>query len=158
MNELRLRKKVFYIFLAIIITSLISAYYIEYILGVKPCVLCIYQRIPYIVGLILCIGGLFELNNMNWMRLVFLTFFLSIFLSGYHVGIENSIIDEFKGCLSNLENPSNKEDLLKSLANKMPSCKNVEFKLFGLSLATINLFVSFTICLIIFLTRYEKNR
>ena len=83
---------------------------------------------------------------------------MSIFLSGYHVGIENSIIDEFKGCLSNLENPSNKEDLLKSLANKMPSCKNVEFKLFGLSLATINLFVSVTICLIIFLTRYEKNR
>lgn len=158
MNELRLKKKVLYIILAIIITSVISAYYIEYILGVKPCVLCIYQRIPYFVGLILCLGGLFDLNNMNWIRLVFLVFFLSILLSGYHVGIENGIIEEFKGCLNNLENPSNKEDLLKSLSNKMPSCKDIEFKLFGLSLATINLFVSFTICLIIFLNRYEKNR
>ena len=63
------------------------------------------------------------------------------------LGIENGIIEEFKGCLNNLENPSNKEDLLKSLSNKMPSCKDIEFKLFGLSLATINFLLSFVIVL-----------
>ena len=93
------------------------------------------------------------------MYLLLILFIISAILSGYHVGIENSIFEEFSGCTSKNINITNKLDLLNNLKKTMPSCKNVDFKLFGLSLATINLIISLIISAIsITLIKYEKNK
>jgi disulfide bond formation protein DsbB len=121
-----------------------SALFIEYILEVKPCALCIYQRYPYY--LILLLSALFFLKN-NWkyslMILMTLTSVVGFFLAGYHVGIEYGVIDELSSCKTEISKNISKDMLLKELQSKLaPSCKVVEFKLFGMSLASINMIMS----------------
>jgi disulfide bond formation protein DsbB len=121
-----------------------SALFIEYILKVKPCALCIYQRYPYY--LILLFSALFFFKN-NWksqlMILITLTSVVSFFLAGYHVGIEYGLINELSSCKTEISKNMSKDILLKELQSKLaPSCKEVDFKLFGLSLASINMIMS----------------
>ena len=88
-----------------------------------------------------------------------LNFSLSIILAGYHTGIENNIFPEFSGCTADNLNIFDKEKLINSLKESLPNCKEVAFKLLGLSLATINLFISIFIVIIsILFIKNEKNK
>ncbi len=138
--------------------TIISALYIEYALNISPCKLCLYQRIPYILTLIVCFFGLFINNKLILYSLIIL-FMSSILLSGYHLGIENNIFNEFSGCQNESVDTIDKSELLQNLNNYLPNCKNVNFRIFGLSLATINFIIS--IALTAFTIKYlfnEKNR
>jgi len=152
-------KKYFLLIFFISVFSLLSVTYIEFVLNEKPCKLCIYQRIPYVIAIFVCFLGFASQKKIKWLFFLALTFISSLFLSGYHFGIENNIFNEFSGC-SNLNiNLIDKTDILKSLNNNIPSCKEVNFKIFGFSLATINLFISILISLYtIKLLINEKNR
>ena len=91
-----------YLLIALLsILTLISAVYIEYVLDIKPCKLCLYQRIPYIIAIFLCFFGYGNFKNLLWGYLLILTFVISLILSGYHAGIENDIFQEFSGCSAN---------------------------------------------------------
>lgn len=159
MNKLLKLKNVYLLISAISIFTLLSAVYIEYILGVKPCILCLYQRVPYIIAIFLCFFGYYNLKNKLWIYLLVTTFLISAILSGYHVGIENNVFNEFSGCTSNNSNIVNKDELLKALKETQPNCKDVTFKLLGFSLATINLFLSIIIIILsIKIIKNEKNR
>ena len=75
------------------------------------------------------------------------------------MGIENNIFNEFSGCTNNNLNTIDKAELLQSLNNLLPNCKDVNFKILGLSLATINFLLS--IVLFVIIMKYfinEKNR
>ena len=138
--------KNFYLLILIVsIFSLLSAIYIEHILEVRPCTLCLYQRIPYLISIFICFFGFNYPNNLFYIFSLILIFILSSMLSGYHVGIENNLFKEFSGCTSGNLNILNKYDLLKNLKDTMPSCKEVNFKFSGFSLATINLVISIVI-------------
>ena len=152
--------KKFYLLIFLISTiSLLGAVFIENVLEQSPCRLCLYQRIPYLISIFICFFGFNYYKNFLWMYLLLILFIISAILVGYHVGIENSIFEEFSGCTSENINITNKLDLLNNLKKTMPSCKNVDFKLFGLSLATINLIISLIISAIsITLIKYEKNK
>ena len=152
--------KKFYLLIFLISTiSLLGAVFIENVLEQSPCRLCLYQRIPYLISIFICFFGFNYYKNFLWMYLLLILFMISAILSGYHVGIENSIFEEFSGCTSENINITNKLDLLNNLKKTMPSCKNVDFKLFGLSLATINLIISLIISAIsLTLIKYEKNK
>ena len=159
MNKLLKLKSLYLLITAISIFTLLSAVYIEYILGVKPCILCLYQRVPYIIAIFFCFYGYYNLKNKLWIYLLVITFLLSAILSGYHVGIENNIFKEFSGCTSNNTDIIDKDKLLKSLKETQPNCKDVTFKLLGFSLATINIFLSIIIVILIIKTiKNEKNR
>ena len=152
-------KKFYSLVLFICIISLISAVYIEYIMEQKPCKLCIYQRLPYLFAIFICFFGYNFSKNFLWIYLLIITFFISTILSGYHVGIENNIFSEFSGCTSNSLNITDKSKILESLSNNMPGCKEVNFRVFGLSLATINFMISLIISSIsILIIKNEKNR
>ena len=152
--------KTYYLIIFItVIISLLSAVYIEYVLNVKPCTLCLYQRVPYIISIFICFFGYNYHKNLYWLIFLIIIFIISSVLSGYHVGIENNIFEEFSGCTGNNINITNKVELLESLNNSMPNCKNVDFKILGLSLATINFIIS--IVIIFTSIKYfinEKNR
>ena len=159
MNKLLKLKNIYLLISAISIFTLLSAVYIEYILGVKPCILCLYQRVPYIIAIFFCFFGYYNLKNKLWIYLLVITFLISAILSGYHVGIENNVFNEFSGCTSNNSNIVNKDELLKALKETQPNCKDVTFKLLGFSLATINFLLSIALTLItIRYYYYEKNR
>ena len=152
-------KKFYSLVLFICIISLISAVYIEYIMEQKPCKLCIYQRLPYLFAIFICFFGYNFYKNFLWIYLLIITFFISTILSGYHVGIENNIFSEFSGCTSNSLNITDKSKILESLSNNMTGCKEVIFRVFGLSLATINFMISLIISSIsILIIKNEKNR
>ena len=124
--------------------SLSIAYFIQYVLGHKPCNLCIIERIPYIAAIIL-ISLIFILNRYQKIisSLILIFFIFGATVSFYHYGIEQGFFTESLICeLSNNE-PVNKEELLSQLKKaETISCKDVTFRFLGLSLATINTIIS----------------
>ena len=150
----------FYIIIFIFsLLSLIIALYIEFFLEYSPCKLCIYQRIPYLIAIFIAFLGRSYYKNLIWLYALLLIFFSSFLLSGYHFGIEQGVFNEFSGCTGNSLNITDKNKLLELLNSDVNSCKNVDFKIFGLSLAAINLLLSFIIFIfIIKVIRNEKNK
>tara|TARA_B100001093_G_scaffold326329_1_gene311329 strand:- start:960 stop:1445 length:486 start_codon:yes stop_codon:yes gene_type:complete len=152
----------FKIILVISFVALISAYFIEYVLGHQPCNLCLIERIPYGLSIILIFTILlFKRNEKFIILLLILTFIFSFAISLYHYGIEKGFFEESGICgLKNFDELITKEDLLKQLNEKIVSCKDVTFKFFGLSLTTINIVISlvFIITLFKIYVRYEKNK
>ena len=159
MNNIFEIKKFYIIIFAFSLLSLLIALYIEFYLGYSPCKLCIYQRIPYLVAIFITLLAINYYKNLIWLYLLLITFFLSLLLSGYHFGIEQEIFSEFSGCTGNSINIIDKNELLKLLNSEVNSCKNVDFRILGLSLATINFLLSFIIFILILkVIKNEKNK
>ena len=142
--------------------ALISAYFIEYILGHQPCNLCVYERIPYFLAILIVLIN-YKYNKLEKYLILSLAiiFLIATILSLYHLGIEQGFIQE--SLLCDLEKGANivdKDEILKQLQQKSISCKDVTFKLFGLSLTNYNIIIS--LLLTVGLTKiyfgYEKNR
>jgi len=155
-------KTILNVILFISIFALIAAYFVEYILGYKPCNLCLIERLPYFFAIVIIFLYL-TINRFEKFILIFLglIFASGTILSFYHFGIEQGFFKESLVCVSNNEiNILNKEDLLKDFQKTIISCKDVEFTLFGLSLAIINVIISLTLSVITFklFLNYEKNK
>ena len=148
------------IILFVSLISIFSAFFIEYILGHRPCNLCLIQRIPYGLGIILIIlNYIFKKNGQFIIILLTMLFSFSLIISFYHFGIEQGFVEESAVCgISNTSNIISKEELLEQLQEINVSCKDVTFKVFGFSLTTYNIFLSLllVILLTIILKNYEK--
>ena len=130
--------------LAFSILSLSIAYFIQYVLGHKPCNLCIIERIPYIAAIIL-ISIIFIINKYEKIisSIILIFFIFGTAVSFYHFGIEQGFFSESLICELTNSNALNKEELLNQLKKaEIISCKDVTFRFLGLSLATINTIIS----------------
>ena len=154
-----LNKKKFYLFILFYsLLAIFFALYVEHVLGYKQCKLCLYQRIPYIVSIFISFVGYNYFKNDKILILIVVIFSISVLISGYHYGIENNIFEEFSGCTANTLEIIDKSELLKSLNDNVSSCKDVNFKLFGISLAGINFLLSLLIVIYsLKILVYEKN-
>ena len=133
--------------LLISIIALISAFFIEFILGHQPCNLCILERIPYFLAIIVILLN-YKFIEFEKFFILFLTiiFLFSTVLSLYHLGIEQGLIQESLVCdLKSGSNLLSKEEILKQLQEKSVSCKDVTFKMIGLSLTSYNILISILI-------------
>ena len=135
-----------FIFLVSII-ALVSAFFIEYILGHQPCNLCVLERIPYFLAIIIVLLNYkFIQFERFFILLLAIVFLAGTILSLYHLGIEQGFIQESLVCdLKNGSNLLSKEEILKQLQEKSVSCKDVTFKMFGLSLTSYNILISILI-------------
>ncbi len=156
------KKNLFTVIFLISFIALVSAYFIEYILGHQPCNLCLYERIPYFLA-ILIVSINYKYNKLEKYIILSLAiiFLIATILSLYHLGIEQGFIQE--SLLCDLEKGANildKDEILKQLQQKNISCKDVTFKIFGLSLTSYNIIISIllTITLIRFYFGYENSR
>jgi len=142
--------------------ALISAFFIEYILGHQPCNLCLIERVPYVLSIMIIMTIFFIKKNHKFLvLLLIITFVFSFTISFYHYGIEQGFFQESSVCgVKNLGEGLSKEDLLKQLSEKTISCRDVTFRIFGLSLTSINIVISllFIITLLNIFNKYEKNR
>ena len=156
MHKFKINIYLNFIFLLCLI-SIISAYFIEYVLGHQPCNLCLIERIPYGLGLILIILNYTLIKNERFIILLLIFIFIfSLMLSFYHFGIEQGFFKESTVCgLKNALSVITKEELLEQLQVKTVSCKDVTFRIFGFSLTAFNMTIS--LILIIFLTNFYKN-
>ena len=156
------KKNLFIGIFLISLIALVAAYFIEYILGHQPCSLCLYERIPFFLAiLIILINYKYDKLEKYFILLLAIIFFTAATLSLYHLGIEQGFIQE--SLLCDLEKGANivdKDEILKQLQQKNISCKDVTFKIFGLSLTSYNLIICMLLTII--LTRvyfkYENNQ
>ena len=149
------------IIFAVISLAIISALMIQYWLGHEPCKLCLYQRIPYFLAILLIIKiFFFKKYEKITLLILFLLFVGSAALAFYHLGIEQGFFNESLACTTpDLSKTISKEQLLEQLKQNSISCKDVNFKILGISLAAINIIFSLILSVIFIrlFTNYEKN-
>ena len=161
MSELK-NKTILSLILLFSIFALFAAYFIQYVLKHQPCNLCLIERMPYFFSIIVILICFFTKRFEKFSLIILsLIFFSATLIAFYHFGIEQGFIKESLVCdLNNETNSLTKETLLNQLKKMPVSCKDVTFKIFGLSLATFNIFITLIFGVIttkLFLT-YEKNR
>ena len=147
--------------LAVISLTIISALIIQYWLGHDPCKLCLYERIPYFLSMLLIIKIIFIKKYERIILLIlFLVFMSSTTLAFYHFGIEQGFFSESLACTTgDLSKTLSKEELLEQLKQNRISCKDVSFRILGFSLAAINTIFSLilSVIFIMLFLNYEKN-
>ena len=149
------------VILAIISLTTISALIIQYWLGHEPCKLCLYERIPYFLSMLLIMKIIFIKKYEKITLLILcLVFMSSTVLAFYHFGIEQGFFSESLACVTgDLSKTLSKEELLEQLKQNSISCKDVSFRILGLSLAAINTIFSLVLSVIFIklFMNYEKN-
>ncbi len=161
MHKLK-NKTILNLILLFSIFALLSAYFVQYILGHQPCNLCLIERIPYILVIVVIIlSFMFKKYEKIYLISLSLIFISASIISFYHFGIEQGFIKESLVCdLSSKGNNLTTEGLLKELKEQTISCKDVTFRVLGLSLATINTIISFLLSIILVkkILNYEKSK
>ena len=147
----------FFLFFSTLVLLLV--YYLEFFLEVEPCKLCVYQRFPYFIVILLAISSLL-IKDLRIKKITFtfyiLIFSISLIMSIYHFGIEKNLWNTLTGCETNIKSFSNSNNLKEYLLNKdYVSCSDVSFKFLGISLAGYNIIVSFVL-LIFSTTGFRK--
>ena len=154
-------KKNLFTILIFISLALVSAFLIEYKLGHQPCNLCLYERIPYFLSVLLIAKILFiKKYEKITLLILFFVFMSSAALAFYHFGIEQGFFSESLACTTgDISKTLSKEELLEQLKQNNISCKNVNFRILGLSLAAINTIFSLVLSVIFIrlFMNYEKN-
>ena len=141
--------------------ALISAFFIEYILGHQPCNLCLIERIPYGLSIMIIIAIFLIRKNQKFLvMLLILTFIFSFAISFYHFGIEQGFFNESTACTTgNFSETMSKEEVLEQLKQSNISCKDVNLRIFGFSLAAINFIFSIALSAVFtkLFINYGKN-
>tara|TARA_B100000579_G_scaffold404334_1_gene389070 strand:+ start:2685 stop:3167 length:483 start_codon:yes stop_codon:yes gene_type:complete len=154
--------KILIFILLLLLGSILLAFYIEYILGHKPCRLCIYQRYPYYVSILLILNILVinKYPKKTFLGLSIISF-IGASIAFYHFGIEQGFINESLVCETQKlgVNPT-KEEILMQLSKNTISCRDITFRVLGFSLASINTVFSLVLSYIFFklFKNYEINR
>jgi disulfide bond formation protein DsbB len=157
----QINKKILFILLIFISFILVSAFIIEYGLNYQPCKLCLYERVPYFLSILLIVK-IFLVRGYEKVTLLILSsvFMISSILAFYHFGIEQGFFEESLVCkVENLSGNLTKEQILKQLNQNIISCKDVSFTIFGFSLAAINTIISIVLSVIFIrlFINYGKN-
>ena len=153
-------KNIFFLAVLFSIFAILSAFFMQYVLGHAPCKLCTYQRIPYYI--IILVG----LITLFFPKIIKLTSFLLIFLllaeflvSNYHTLSTYEVIS-YSGCQS-AEIPSDINVLKEALMSDtlIVNCSNANLKYFGIPLSIYNSFFSLMFLIVIVFNAYkEKNQ
>lgn len=138
--------------LAVSVGFLAMAFAAEYLFGLDPCILCLYQRIPYAVTVVLATAALVAPTHgrlrSGLVTLCAVVFFAGAALAFYHVGVEQHWWGSIAGCGGELATDITVEDLKAQLSGgSIPPkpCDRVDWELFGLSLAGYNSIASFAL-------------
>jgi len=158
-NKTGLVRGILVLFALLGLFSISFAYYVQYIIGAKPCSLCLYQRIPYFVLGVYAFLCLVNKNTHVYYWAYVGIFVVNVVLSGYHVAIERGVITELIPCTTQDAYPADLTTLeLKRLIYNAPiSCKEVMFRMLGLSMAEINLIASSLIATALMVFRKHAN-
>jgi len=124
------------------IAALGAAYTAQYGFDLEPCILCLYQRIPYAVAGVLALAAILMPRGTG--RVILAGACAPIFLIGaglafYHVGVEQHWWVSVAGCGGSIASFSSASDLQAGLlAPPVKPCDAVDWTLFGLSMAVYN--------------------
>ena len=135
--------------LAASIGALMAAYAAELALGVEPCILCLYQRIPYALAGALAVAALLAPGPRPKIWAVIgagVAFLVGAEIAFYHVGVEQHWWRSVASCgvAAGVPEPETVEELRRLLTEARPAkaCDEVDWTLFGVSMATYNVAAS----------------
>ena len=140
----RTRDPIFFV-LMMSIAALATAFTAQYGFGLRPCELCLYQRVPYGVVIFLSLLALGLRLEPRRMAMVLgacaLAFTVDGGLSLYHVGVEQHWWAGPSACTGGLGGVQSVQDLAALLSKpiNIPQCDKVAWSLFGISMAGYNL-------------------
>ena len=140
-------------------SSLAFAYFVEYIMHLAACPLCIYQRFPYLIFILLSLISMGDSKDYN--RYFIITALVAILLAGYHTGVERGIFELSSLCtpLVSVTDNLSVSDFKKMLySQQLGMCNKPALVIFGLSMTEWNLLLNL-ILLTIFIryTKYREN-
>jgi len=142
------------VILSLVICSasvLIAAVYFQYVLGLAPCKLCVWQRFPHVFAIII---GALILFNPKFKLVGTLSALIAILvgtsLAGYHAGIEAKFWPGPKTCsgLMNIKELTPELFLQKILTTKVIRCDEIPWSFLNISMAGWNLVISFFLTII----------
>jgi len=125
-------------------TAILSALIAEYIYGLQPCELCLKQRHPYYLFIIISLLIFFipSLNKLITISLIQIGTIYGIFYSIWHVGVENKLLKGPASCSASLSISSNTSDLKEQILNRQViNCDEVVWSFYGISAASLNTMV-----------------
>ena len=126
-----------------------GALWFQYVGGLMPCSLCLWQRWPHIIIVLLAMIALFVRMPRLVLSIIAITAATSVILAAYHAGVEWQLWSGPGGCTASLINSSDLTTLTDSLlATPVVRCDEVAWSFFGLSMAGWNSLFSLDICLI----------
>lgn len=132
--------------------ALAAAYTAEISLALEPCVLCLYQRVPFAVAGLLAMGALARPNlAVAALALAGAAFIAGAGIAAYHVGVEQHWWASAAGCGGELPPPMSAAEFRQALLNKPPkACDEVDWSLFGISMAGYNIAYSSALAVMAF--------
>ena len=126
-----------------------GALWFQYVGGLMPCSLCIWQRWPHIIIILLAVIALFARMPRLVLSAVAITAAISLILAAYHAGVEWQLWSGPSGCTASLSNSGDLTSLTDSLlATPIVRCDEVAWSFMGLSMAGWNSLFSLDIFLI----------
>ena len=141
--------------------GLLISYGFEYFLDLKPCILCLYERIPYAIALLIGFLGWRrpKLFPKAFLMILFITFLGSSLLSFYHMGIERGFFSPLAACGGQSEIEAQSVDQLEELISKtsLVPCDVVHFRFLTLSLVEYNLLFSLCLTLLFGVILFQLN-
>ncbi len=148
-----------------------SAYILEFAFHYKPCIMCLYERVPYIIMIVmgmvyLTVITLRSQKAFATLKPVLASIMLccivaSVALSVYHIGIEQGIIEATEKCNSagELTSSISIEDLKNAFSRtKLSDCRKPEFVLLGISLVGYNLIFNLVLLLVSAVSFVRRRR
>ena len=113
--------------------------------GLEPCPLCLVQRIPYGVNIILGAMAILLIGRgrepVALIALIGGIFALDAAIASYHVGVERGWFAGLAACAGGAETPATVDALKAMLLDQPPAppCDRVQWSLFGVSMAGYNM-------------------
>ncbi len=144
MTNLSPRKLYPLLALGLSVGALFSAYTAQYVFDLEPCILCLYQRIPFAIAIVLALVAIFKPNFAGAIMAMLVALF--IFEGGlafYHVGVENHWWAAATGCSGAGGISQSPAEMLKNLQKSIPKpCDEVDWTILGISMAAWNVVFS----------------
>ena len=130
------------VLLTIAVTALGSAYTAEFLYSLEPCVLCIYQRIPFaVIGVLGVLAYLFKdrMARVVLTALAGIVLFIGAGIASYHVGVEQHWWASVASCGGAPDQALSIKQFQALLQQKPEkACGEVDWTMFGISMATYN--------------------
>ena len=129
------------IVLIISVIAISIALIAEYFFEILPCEMCLYQRYPYYFIIIFSLVYFFTKKTpLAWYYwIINFSFIIGLFISLWHVGIEQKILPGLSGCSNIIEKTSSLKNLKEQIINQsIINCNEITWSFIGISMATYN--------------------
>lgn len=145
--------------LAVSVCALATAYVAQYGFGLRPCSLCLTQRVPFAVAGLLALVAL--LRPLSWQRLLMalagLAFLVNAVIAVYHVGVEQKWWDST--CAASQSGAVNLNDLSALMSKPVEArCDEPAWQWHGITMAAMNIVFSGGLALVVLAALPRKGR